>query len=121
MAMGQMGAMQAKLGLDLSQFQSGARAASAEAQKMAGNINQAWAGVRNSVEVKAARSFGLLQSIFKPSGAWRLKTDRSLLRSVLPQSFTARAAVCGRKRYGKKSAARKRRLTTPASKKPSRV
>ncbi|WP_339112864.1 hypothetical protein [Thioclava sp. GXIMD2076] len=69
MAMGQMGAMQAKLGLDLSQFQSGARAASAEAQKMAGNINQAWAGVRASVEVKAARSFDQLRASIDPAFA----------------------------------------------------
>ncbi|WP_406870099.1 hypothetical protein ABEB22_08805 [Thioclava sp. 'Guangxiensis'] len=69
MAMGQMGAMQARLGLDLSQFQSGARAASAEAQKMAGNINQAWAGVRNSVEVKAARSFDQLRASIDPAFA----------------------------------------------------
>ncbi|WP_406870593.1 hypothetical protein ABEB22_00330 [Thioclava sp. 'Guangxiensis'] len=69
MAMGQMGAIQAKLGLDLSQFQSGARAASAEAQKMAGNINQAWAGVRNSVEVKAARSFDQLRASIDPAFA----------------------------------------------------
>ncbi|WP_406720433.1 hypothetical protein RPE78_09640 [Thioclava litoralis] len=39
MAMGQAGAMQAKLGLDLSQFQSGAGAASAEAQKMAEQLH----------------------------------------------------------------------------------
>ncbi|MER5173909.1 hypothetical protein [Thioclava kandeliae] len=69
MAMGQVGAMQAKLGLDLSQFQSGARAASAEAQKMAGNINQAWAGVRASVEVKAARSFDQLRASIDPAFA----------------------------------------------------
>ncbi|MER5174010.1 hypothetical protein [Thioclava kandeliae] len=69
MAMGQMGAMQAKLGLDLSQFQSGARAASAEAQKMAGNINQAWAGVRASVEMKAARSFDQLRASIDPAFA----------------------------------------------------
>ncbi|WP_339109271.1 hypothetical protein [Thioclava sp. GXIMD4216] len=69
MAMGQAGAMQAKLGLDLSQFQSGARAASAEAQKMAGNINQAWAGVRASVEGKAARSFDQLRASIDPAFA----------------------------------------------------